>query len=492
MGKLTTVIDNVLTLYIKVSRNDGSGNGYTTGHPILYRFWDQSASAETSNTTAVYLSTNPSWNTTGTFTPNATSYVDLSGISTSSLTINLKLGWNIFSSNTLPSNPDMKAVFQSLITGGQLIKIQDENGNALEDLGPFLGGWVNKIGNLALTEGYKIKVKTACQYTFTGIPATRPFPITLKPGWNIIGFPHNVEVNGMAVVQQLIDRKTLLKVQDEMGQAIEDLGPFLGGWNNKIGNFIPGKGYKVKVNTSEVLTIYDSYTKSLAVPPAFEPVVHFRTVIQGNGVDHMNIYLCALSEGKLKAGDEIAVFDGNLCVGAFRITPSTLSENYVSIPVSAEDGLGSPGFTEGHTITFKVWNSATKNEYSVEPLIFKGLPVFLKHESTFASLTKEGLSALEGNLLPGELKAKCYPNPFNEGITIEANLGSSEKVSIDVINQTGQLVRQLLTPTSLDSGIHYFIWDGKNGEGHPVTTGIYYLMVKGGDKPLSFKVVRSE
>jgi hypothetical protein len=170
------------------------------------------------------------------------------------LSITFNNGWNIFSSNVTPSNRDMQVLFQPLITAGKLVKIQDETGNSLEDLG-FFGGWTNSIGNLELTEGYKIKVNSSCQITFSGVPASLPLVIPLKAGWNIMGYPKTSEVDGQVIVQQLIDRGTLVKVQDEVGNSIEDLG-FFGGWQNSIGNFKPGKGYKIKVTTNEVLTIH--------------------------------------------------------------------------------------------------------------------------------------------------------------------------------------------------------------------------------------------
>ena len=81
-----------------------------------------------------------------------------------------------------------------------------------------------------------------------------------------MGYPQFAEANGQTVVQQLIDRGTLVKVQDELGNSIEDFGVF-GGWQNNIGNFKPGKGYKIKITTNDTLTIHASYAKSQAVRP---------------------------------------------------------------------------------------------------------------------------------------------------------------------------------------------------------------------------------
>ena len=55
------------------------------------------------------------------------------------------------------------------------------------------------------------------------------------------------------MIQQLIDRGTLVKVQDEKGNSIEDWGIF-GGWQNNIGDFVVGEGYKIDLNTDDIET----------------------------------------------------------------------------------------------------------------------------------------------------------------------------------------------------------------------------------------------
>ena len=503
MGKLTGIIDVTHILLMIASRDDGSGNGYTTGHSITYKFWDKSAAREVAVPTAYYYNNNPQWSVTGKYEPSATSFVELTAFSTLSLIINLKTGWNIFSSNNLPDNTDMKVLFQPLITGGKLIKIQDETGNSMEDFGIF-GGWTNNIGNLAPTEGYKVKVTSLCQMNFTGLPTSRPCNIPLNTGWNIIGFPHTGNVEGKAVVQQLIDRGTLIKVQDEAGNSIEDFGIF-GGWTNNIGNFIPGEGYKVKVSANETLTIYESYTKSLAIPVAQQQVVHFEPVTRSNGVDHMNINLVNIPVNMFRAGDEIGIFDGEICVGALRLATGNRqlaqeskqraagSQQHlnVSIPVSAGDGIGSMGFTEGHLITIKVWDSLKDAEQTIQPEVIKGSITFLKHESLFASLDSNRKS-YRGSLQPEALRAVCFPNPFKDVITIKATLEMTADVSIEVLNQTGQVVRQVMRKTRLKEGTHNFKWDGKNDQGQPVVSGVYYLKLSDKNKSLTFKVIRSE
>ena len=339
----------------------------------------------------------------------------------------------------------MKYIFQPLMDDGSLIKIQDETGKALEDYGVF-GGWVNNIGNIALTEGYKIKVNRDCMLSYTGTPAFMPFQIPLKAGWNIMGYPQITEADGKAVVQQLISRGTLIKVQDEAGRSIEDFGVF-GGWKNNIGNFKPGEGYKVKVTANEMLTIYPSYPKSAAVPETAGVPLHFQPVVKGNGVDHMNINLVNIPVGFAEPGDEIAVFDGNLCVGGVAISnpQSTIrhppsSIRHLSIPVTANDGAGEPGFTGGNLFTLKLWKASEDKEYLLEPEIIKGTPAFQKHESTFASLEKYATTGMRDKMIPGEMRIRIYPNPSHGKVFISPGILSPEGIQVQVINSSGQII----------------------------------------------------
>jgi hypothetical protein len=396
-------------------------------------------------------------------------------MSVATQTIDIKSGWNIISSNNLPANPDMKALFQTLITSGKLIKVQDEYGKSLENFG-FLGGWINNIGNLQLTEGYKVDVNGDCQITFTGVPSVRPIEIPLHTGWNIIGFPHTRNIDAKSVVQQLIDRGTLIKVQDELGKSLENYG-MLGGWINNIGDFIPGRGYKVKVAANDVLTIFEFYTKSVSVPLTELPAVHFQPVGAGNGVDHMNINLVDISHNGLKAGDEIAIFDGSLCVGAAKISEQQWAANVVSIPVRYDYGSNRQGFTEGNPFTVKIWDSWSGNEFMPDIKILKGTLTFVKHESSFVSLEKFTFAGLNENALPGSTQVRCYPNPFHDQIRIEVKPGKESELQAVIVNQLGQVVKTLVSPAILDNNWHYFTWNGTNDNHSAVSPGIYYLRI---------------
>ena len=214
-------------------------------------------------------------NTTGKYTPTSagiynckmtnakfpaleltTHNITVEGSTGVTLTINLEKGWNLFSLNHIPEDIDLEEVLRSLIDNNQLVKVIDEDSYSLVKSNN--GNWENTIGNVYPSEGFKIKVTENCQLNSFGSPIELPLYIPLNAGWNIISFPLGSEVSGLKVVQQLIDRGTLVKAMDEVGNAIEDWGSY-GGWTNNIGNFKPGKGYLVQVNSNDNLSIFENY-----------------------------------------------------------------------------------------------------------------------------------------------------------------------------------------------------------------------------------------
>ncbi|WP_346861033.1 leucine-rich repeat protein [uncultured Draconibacterium sp.] len=390
-------------------------------------------------------------------------------------TLHFQNGWNIFSSPVQLDSTRMGYNFQTLIDNGTLVKIQDELGNSFEDRGIF-GGWDDsEIKGIYPYDGYKINVNTDDSIQVCGTPVTYPYPIYLYAGWNIMGYPHMQSADAMEVVQQLIDRGTLLKVQDETGKSIEDLGVF-GGWTNFMGTCNTGKGYKVKVSARDTLWIYESFAKSGLTYTPEAALVHFKTAYTGNGVDHMNFNLVDLPAGLFSAGDELAVFDGTVCVGAVCLLPEHLAKGIVSVPASANDRLGTPGFYEGNTYELVWWSPNKNREELLATELIKGEMVFTKNESVVLSLFKYGISNA-GEALFGNMEIRCYPNPFNNELTIQLKLSENATTEIKVVNQFGQEVSSVLHRQALNSGNHQLIWEGTNAGGQKVNPGIYYISI---------------
>ena len=65
-----------------------------------------------------------------------------------------------------------------------------------------------------------------------------------------------------------------------------------------------------------------------------------------------------------------------------------------------------------------------------------------------------------------------YPNPFNPSTSISYDLASQAEVTLKVYNVLGQHVRTLVNTTQ-DAGTYEAVWDGRNIDGSPVSSGVY-------------------
>jgi flagellar hook assembly protein FlgD len=72
------------------------------------------------------------------------------------------------------------------------------------------------------------------------------------------------------------------------------------------------------------------------------------------------------------------------------------------------------------------------------------------------------VTALQGN----------YPNPFNPVTTIRFAAKDSGRMSLLVYNTKGQLVRTLVNG-DVKAGNHSIVWNGKDDNGKPVSSGVY-------------------
>jgi len=81
---------------------------------------------------------------------------ELAGYTYVAQSIDLIPGWNILSFNTVPSDMDFISILQPLIDDSVLVKLQNEQGQAVMYLPGY--GWFNGIGNMLPGEGYYVNV----------------------------------------------------------------------------------------------------------------------------------------------------------------------------------------------------------------------------------------------------------------------------------------------------------------------------------------------
>jgi len=284
-----------------------------------------------------------------------------------------------------------------------------------------------------------------------GQPVETPLTIPLTTGWNIIGYPCEYAQNALTAVQTLINAGVLTKVIDESGGSIFHLPfpPPNGQWSNTIGNFESGEGYYVKVTGNVTLNIdCPSGPTDLTnrTPKIIDPV-YFNPVYENN--PYMPMHIAVYTSDELMPGDEIGVFDGDVCVGAAIYNGN--SQNPIIIKTAMDDPTTEvvDGFTTGNPIGV----FTAKNPYGeISQIVYQSIEGSINFEglSTMICSVDEiltGISAEETSLSAFEI----IPNPFTNQTHIHFSFSEPTLVTIDIMNMKGEIVSTSI-PERYESG----------------------------------------
>lgn len=211
-------------------------DGCVEGEPFIIKLWDNSEQT-LFNSTVLYNSNLPNL---GNYTTNGISQI-LSAqiiIPITSQTIELPQSWSIFSSYL--SLDDMNIVNYIAGLEGNLIILKDFEGMA------YIPEWgYNGIGDAILGHGYQLKLASAASLNLTGTYISADeVPIILASGWNMLGYLRDEPASAVDVFESISTEINMVK--DYLGNV------YLPDWNfNGIGNMEPGRGYQVKMNTTQ-------------------------------------------------------------------------------------------------------------------------------------------------------------------------------------------------------------------------------------------------
>ena len=88
------------------------------------------------------------------------------------------------------------------------------------------------------------------------------------------------------------------------------------------------------------------------------------------------------------------------------------------------------------------------------------------------------LTVLGKPLKDAQITASVYPNPMNPRGTLRFTMTSPGRVSARIFSVTGRLVRTIARAEPLGTGDQELVIDGRDDDGSPLATGVYFYRVE--------------
>jgi len=102
--------------------------------------------------------------------------------------------------------------------------------------------------------------------------------------------------------------------------------------------------------------------------------------------------------------------------------------------------------------------------------------------------TKDESNSIDDNVLTSPLQLSASPNPFTQQTALTYDLKEPGMIGLSVYNLKGQLVADLDVGDK-GSGQHSVLWDGRDHTGRKLSSGVYLLRLKLGEKIIRTKKV---
>ena len=381
----------------------------------------------------------------------------------------------------IESISDLYAALGGASTVNFLITYDATTGEWLSYFGAFDSG---TSADVELTDdtGVIVGLKTVVSVQLTGesLGIAGSSTITLHQGLNLVGLP---------LQDSRISRVSSLFALDGIGGNVPVIILTDGGDFKAVGRSgdpgdIPltgGQGFILTAQRATTVTLSgEGWSNTSAAAPAS---------VASRGIEVRDTTPVFALRG--------AVIDGRtgLKGAGFRVTVKNLSTNRTIAGMTNDEGSGyrltvvdiEKGQAAAIGDTLKISAQSPDPFIGVEPLRY----------AVTAEDVKRGyiqLPELVAYYIPKETKLLAnYPNPFNPETWIPYRLADDGNVTLTIYDGSGQMVRTLevghrvaAVYESRDKAIY---WDGRNGGGEAVASGVYFYHLSAGDYSHTRKMV---
>ena len=332
----------------------------------------------------------------------------------------LNIGYQFVSSYVVEENMDMLVLLEDILTEN-LDYVRDSDGNMLRKIGP---NWINGIGDWTSTEGYLFRLAGPETFAFEGDQVPADTPISIPAGFRFVSYLPISSINAMTAFASIIG-DDLLYIRNSQGGMLRKIGP---NWVNGIGDANPGEGYLVKMLNPGVL-IYPADDGKSSINTINSNATYFN-FNGGNAADAVyTIYV-----NGLEIGDEIAAYDGDVLVGAIKISSENELLNALPVFSTLTDGQG---YVYGNPINLKIYNLNSNEIYDADFTMEAMYNSYIKNVYPSEDGKYSIVNITKGSINDAFKTLSIYPNPATEKINIQSQTDISR---VMIINCVGQII----------------------------------------------------
>lgn len=327
----------------------------------------------------------------------------------------------------------------------------------------------------------------------------RPYQLQLNPGWNQIGNPYTLTIS-WEDIRAFVDNANIggLKIYEAGFKNGDDLKPFQGGF------------------------VYLDGSSPVSVPITFKGQVsggRKRHPFSNNPASSSWRLPLSLTQGSLSndiaaIGMEPDALEGKDFYDDFN--PPRFGD-YLEINFQ-HPGRNGPDFSQDIEPTRRIqtWSFRVEESNTFTPVFMHwdktalakgGISFFLLDEQNVALVDmslEDHLEIQQGHshefhiymgtpvsdiLTESIAMGNPYPNPFGNQVNVNLGLPYSGSVSIEVLDDMGQLVRKI--NTALPAGIHNIVWDGRDENGVSMAGGVYFMRAVIGNKLFERRIIKT-
>ena len=334
-----------------------------------------------------------------------------------------------------------------------------------------LSGWVGTLAELNNGSMYQIKLAQPASLEVIGYAVdVEQTLIPINNGWNWIRYlPQNsIDINS-ALETLPAQTGDIIKNQFGFAQFIEGLG-----WIGSLEFMNPGQGYQLFSQDSGFLQ-YPFFQA-----PAAKPVVRALPQVASLGWEldpthyrHSMVLTAEVVGGGMldSEQDVVAAFVGDELRGLGHTVYVADQGRYLAFVTVYSN-------VEGELVEFSFYDGEALEEGFVPTVLgFEVNAVAGDAAEPFVLETRERRMGDRGFIPDTFVLSPAFPNPFNPSTQIGYGVPIDGQVEISIYNVVGQKIRTLVSGFE-QAGYRYAVWDGRDGSGRVVPTGVYFSLMQ--------------